>query len=155
MALFYAATLAPIFQRHIFPAYLKLNTQGSAAILRLLGDDARAVETRLVSSRFAVEIRRGCDAIEPSALFAAAVLAFPARWRLRLLGALVGVVILAILNFVRILTLYYVGVYAPKVFETMHMDVWQPAFIALALVLWVVWALWATRPKRPRPHAAG
>ncbi|MFH1746415.1 MAG: exosortase H [Planctomycetota bacterium] len=154
MGLFYASTMTRVFQERIYPAYLQWNAQASAAILRLCGEDARTEGATIVSSRFQVHIKRGCEAIEPSALFAAAVLAFPAPWRRRLMGVLLGVLLLAIINLVRIVSLYYVGVHAPRIFEAMHVEVWQPVFIALALVLWILWALWATKPKKAPSHAA-
>lgn len=155
MGVFYAGTMTSVFQDHFYPAYLRLNAQVSAAILRVFGDDARTVGTAIQSSRCSVQIKRGCEAIEPSVLFAAAVVAFPAPWRRRLIGAAAGVLTLAVINLVRVVSLYYVRVYFPRVFETMHAEVWQPAFIALALVLWIVWALWATGRKKPRNHATG
>jgi hypothetical protein len=35
----------------------------------------------------------------------------------------------------------------------MHVDVWQPAFIFAALLLWILWALTVTRtpPAGPAP----
>jgi exosortase/archaeosortase family protein len=154
MGVFYAFTSLPFFRAGLFPRYLRLNAAVSAFLLRAMGEEARAQEVAIISPRYAVTIQRGCDAIEPSALFASAVIAFPAAWRRRLAGAVAGVGLLLGLNLVRIVTLYYTGVFKPEAFETMHLDVWQPAFIFLALLLWILWALWATRRPAPAPPAA-
>ena len=75
LAAFYALTALPWFQHDLFPAYLRLNAQLSALILRWFGEDAHATGISIASSRFALEIKRGCDATEPCLIFIAAVLA--------------------------------------------------------------------------------
>lgn len=137
-----------------FEWYLGLNARVSALLLQLLGDDARAVGAVVQSSRFRVEIRHGCDAILPAGLFVTAVLAFPVALRLKWLGMLAGTAVLLAVNMVRILSLYYTGVFWPQHFHTMHVDVWQPVFVFLALFFWILWALWATKPAPPTPAAA-
>ena len=123
---------------------------------------------RMVSSnRYRLVIERGCDAIEPSALFVSGVLAFPLAalrrrsenvrsrttvWQktrtaftLKLPGILIGTVCLMLLNLVRVVSLFYVGVYWQSAFDVIHVDVWQSLFIVLAILFWVLWAVWATR----------
>lgn len=147
---FFAATSTRAFQQGFFPAYMSLNASWSAAALRLCGEDASSSGAYLRSPRFAVEIRRGCEAIEPTVLFIAAVAAFPVSIAARVVGVLLGLLGLSLLNLLRIVSLFYVGIYWPGAFETMHVEVWQPAFIVFALALWIAWAIWATRPaERP------
>ncbi|MEE9295747.1 MAG: hypothetical protein V3W34_12400 [Phycisphaerae bacterium] len=129
-----------------FETYLHLNADLSAWILRLFGDDARSSGFSVVSSRASVQIRHGCDAIFPSALFVGAVLASPVRFVFKLPGMFIGSVVLLSINLLRIISLYYTRIYAPDYFHMMHIDVWQPAFIFLSLLFWVLWALRATRP---------
>ena len=93
-------------------------------------------------------IRRGCDALEPSWLFSAAVLAFPATWRRRLFGILVGVSLILTLNLVRIVSLYFFGVHTPAFFEIIHLEVWPVLFIIAALCTWLTWVRW-TRLQQP------
>ena len=154
MALFYGLTFVPLLSKRVLPYYMQLNARASVVILNILGEGASANGTAVISPRYSVDIRHGCDAIEPSALFIAAVLAFPGRWLSKLPGLLAGTVVLAIINLVRIVSLFYTGIYKPRWFEAMHVDVWQPVFILLALTLWVFWALWATRGGVSRAHAA-
>ena len=154
MGLFYAVTFVPYVDKKVFPAYMRLNAQVSAALVNIFGEGATAVGTSISSGRFAVDIQHGCDAIDPSALFIAAVLAFPARLRSKLPGLLAGTLVLAVINIVRIVTLFYAGIYFPRAFEAIHVDVWQPVFILLSLTFWVTWAWWATSGRTPQPHAS-
>lgn len=154
MALFYAVTFIPLLERKLLPGLQRLNAKVSVVIMNLFNEGATAAETQIISSRYSVNIAHGCDAIEPAGLFAAAVLAFPVAFRRKAIGLAVGISTLLVLNLVRIISLYYTGVYWPAAFETMHIDVWQPAFVLLSLFFWIVWALWATKPATPRTAAA-
>ncbi len=157
MGIFYAITFIPVMQRKVLPGLLELNTRASAVVLNIFGEGAEAVDTTLRSRRYSVNIAHGCDAIEPIALFIAAVLAFPAPLRTKWPGLLAGVLALSVLNLVRIISLFYVGIHWQSAFEIMHEDVWQPAFIVFSLFFWVVWALWATKPparREPDPSSS-
>ncbi len=106
-------------------------------MLRVLGDDAAAKGTSITSSRFALDVKRGCDAIQASAFFVFGVLASPAPVSLlsRVVPLAVGTLFLLVMNLVRIVSLYYTGVYFPKAFDVIHVDVWQALFIFLPLFL--------------------
>jgi len=124
-----------------FDAYLSANARLSAAILRLCGGDVSFAGQRVVSPDFAMDIQLGCDGIQSSAFFLFAVLASPLRtpFRARLLPIAAGVVLLLALNLVRLVTLFWTGVYFPGAFEVMHVEVWQAVFILLPLLLWLLW----------------
>ncbi len=156
MGLFQICWGMRIVKEDWFPSYLELNARVSATLIGWCGHQAtcRGVSVSSRETGFSVQIRRGCDAIEPSAIFLAGVAAFPARWRRKLPGMLVGAVLLLALNFVRIVSLFFIGIHYPRVFHLMHVDVWQAVFIFLAIVLWIVWALWATRPETAVQDAA-
>ena len=65
-----------------------------------------------------------------------------------------GTAVLMLINLVRVVTLYYVGVWWPRVFNVVHVDVRQAVFIFLAISLWVLWARWATLNRSEPSHAA-
>jgi exosortase/archaeosortase family protein len=136
----------------VFQSYLNLNAQVSALILRTFGEQATSNGPSL-SGAISLEIRHGCDAILPTGLFTAAVLAFPIVMRLKWAAILIGGAGMVALNLVRIISLYYTQLHKPQWFHTMHVDVWQPAFIFLALLFWVIWALRATRPVPSHDNA--
>jgi exosortase/archaeosortase family protein len=147
MGVFYAITFLPVLNKMALPALQKTNAKVSTAVLNVFGEEATNHATNISSRRYSINIAHGCDAIEPAALFVAAVLAFPASFAAKVPALFIGTALLLIINLVRIISLYYTGVFWPAAFETMHVDVWQPAFIVLSLFFWVSWALWATRPK--------
>ena len=144
---FYGLTALPAVDMKIIPAYMRLNAVAASGVVNVVGEEATARGTTVSSSRFSVDIQHGCDAIAPTLLFASAVLAFPAPIVSKLIGVAVGSLILAVINLFRIIALFFTGIYFPKAFEIMHVDVWQPVFILLALTLWIAWAWWATGKK--------
>jgi len=138
-AIYYVLALTPWVDGDLFPAYLRANAWVSNTLLNWLGQSCQADGTTIRSPQFAITIKRGCDALEPSWLFCAAVLAFPATWSSRLLGMIVGVTAILTLNLVRIVSLYFIGIHIPGLFETMHLEVWPVLFILVALLLWIAW----------------
>lgn len=135
--------------------YLAWNARASALLLRVFGESATATGTNVSSPRFGLEVKDGCDALQPMAFFIFAMLAspVPVRLRSRLVPILMGTLALLLLNLVRILTLFYTGIYFPKAFEPLHIDVWQSLFIFLPLTFWLVWALRAMRRTGTTTHA--
>ncbi len=143
MSLAYVCEITPSIRKHVFPAYLRHNARVSGAILNVLGEDVRVHRRSISSPRFAVEVQHGCNALLPTALFVAATLASPVRFRTKIPGIIVGTVILMLMNLVRIMSLYYAGIHLPESFRMIHTEVWPPVFVCLSLCLWVSWAVWA------------
>ncbi len=154
MGLYQLACMTAFVRETAFPAYLRLNAQASGAVIGLFEDSLTVSGQSIRSPRYSLVIERGCDAIEPSALFLAGVLAFPATFRLKVPGMLLGTVCLMVLNLVRIISLFYVGVFFKEAFHVIHVDVWQSLFIFLAILFWIIWAIRASRGAGARPHAA-
>lgn len=153
MALYYLVALLPWTDGSLFPAYLEGNAKVSNAILHWFGQASVVTGSTIRSPQFSITIKRGCDALEPSWLFCAAVVAFPAPWHRRLPGMAVGVVAILALNFVRIVSLYFLGIHLPAFFETMHLEVWPVLFILAALLLWLGWLAWSRRTPLALPNA--
>lgn len=144
MVIFYIATAMTWYTRGAFPWYLERNAAATAKLLSWFGEGTVAEGVHVRSPRFSLQVKAGCDAVEPSVLYVAAVLAFPVRLRRKLVGLWLGVLTLMIVNVLRLATLHYTGAYFPTAFETMHVAVWQPLFIVLVVGLWSLWMLRVT-----------
>jgi exosortase/archaeosortase family protein len=138
LALFYALVSLPFFDRTLY-SYLEANAWLANAILRGLGQPTHVSEVTIQSPQFAMAIRRGCDAVEPTWLLCAAMISFPAPFLHKLMGMFAGIVLLQILNLVRIVTLYWIGIHFPGFFNSAHMELWPTAFIVVAIVLFIGW----------------
>ena len=148
----YAATTTEAVKDGFFPWYLTWTTRASAGVLTTFGyDDVEVVKGKsLVSERGWITVGRGCDAVAPTALFVSAVVASPAPVLSKLIAVLGGTFILMAVNLVRVITLFLTRIHWSKAFDVMHLDIWQAAFIFLAIVLWAFWASWTTRRRKRR-----
>ncbi len=149
MVLFYLLWFSDFYTRQIQPHIVHLNAVISNAVLRLFGFNTVVSGSTVESDLFSVNILKGCDAVEAIALLSAALLSFPAKWSQKLVGFLAGAAILFVLNLVRIISLFITGVYAPSIFELMHVEVWQFIFILVAVGIWIFWIRWC---KKSVPH---
>jgi exosortase H (IPTLxxWG-CTERM-specific) len=99
-------------------------------------------------SGFGVAILPGCNAVEACIILIAGILAFPAPWRLRLVGVGVGVLAVQLLNLVRIISLFYIGQWNATAFEIAHTYLWQVLIMLDVLVIWLMWISYVGRVKR-------
>ena len=150
-SVFYWRSSEDTLMGRVFPWYLSRYAEAGGTVLNWLGQEVRVVGQSMHTNSFSVRIVRGCDAMEATALFVAGVLAFPVSYRRKITGVVAGVLILAVVNLIRIVTLFFIGVYFRKFFHMMHIDVWQALFILMTISLWFLWAWWATGAKRPEP----
>ena len=153
IVLLYALLATAFFDRMLY-SYLEANAWFSHLILNLFGENTQVTDVTIHSPRFSIAIRRGCDAVEPTWLFCAAVLSFRGAIRYKILGMLVGVILLQLLNFVRIISLYWIGIHFCGFFNSAHLEIWPTAFIIVAIVLFIGWVEWSSKiPALNPPHA--
>jgi exosortase/archaeosortase family protein len=112
----------------------------TGALLNALGNATVVRDADILSSGFGISVVTACTGLFVTGLFLAAVAAFPASWRAKLVGAGIGLVALFAVNVVRLASLYYVGVYWRSALEPIHQLVWQSLVIAFAVSLWLLWA---------------
>jgi exosortase H (IPTLxxWG-CTERM-specific) len=94
---------------------------------------------RDAESGFAVAILPGCNGVEASAILLAGMLAFPASWKMRLIGVAVGVLAVQLVNLVRIVSLFYIGQWSLEWFEIAHHLLWQALIMFDVIVVWLLW----------------
>jgi exosortase/archaeosortase family protein len=136
----------------VFSGYLGVYAAVVSRIVRLFDSSVHAVGPQVIG-RFSIKIGRGCDAMETHFLCAAAVIAFPATWRQRLVGLLAGFGIIALANVIRLCVLYYVGTRWPTAFYFAHVELAPIVLIVIAIGAFLVWIRWTGRhPTDPR-HA--
>ena len=87
----------------------------------------------------------GCNGLEAFFIYTAAVLAFRAPWRTKLLGIILGFLVLQVLNILRIAALGLVGIYLRTYFYYFHLYVAQGIMVVLALALFLIYMTYALR----------
>jgi exosortase H (IPTLxxWG-CTERM-specific) len=135
--------------------YLRALAFMAVEILTAFRIHAEVHYTLVTSGDFSVQIAHGCDAIQICALYSCAVIAFPAPWRAKLRGLVIGILWLQLLNQVRIVTLVLIGRYYATIFEAAHFTVWPSVLIVITVASWIAWVRWATRDATgPEPDPA-
>ncbi|MEZ5570470.1 MAG: exosortase H [Halioglobus sp.] len=140
LTLFTLEMLVPV-QEHVIVPFTAMLAQLSAALI--LPFDSSVVAygkvLQFVDSGFAVSIEAGCNGVEATIVLIAAIVAYPASWRARLVAILLGFVAIQLMNLLRIISLFYLGNWNTDVFTWIHLYLW-PALIMLdVLIVFVVY----------------
>lgn len=131
--------MAPGVRLGLIKPYTHFLARAVAAVINLFGADATVAGAQITSPRFSISIAMGCDGVEASSMFLAGVLAFPTSWRARLIGFALGIPLIHAINLVRLVALYYAGVYLPSIFEELHVYVAQTIVILLSTAILILW----------------
>lgn len=144
MAVLYAALYFP-YEAGQWPARaLQTYINGLAAVvgfLLSLVDSTVTVQGDHISGRFPLRIVLDCAALDAQALFAAAVLAYPAAWPRKLKALGIGLVAIGVLNLGRIISLYFVGIHWSTGFHVLHEEVMPLALVLFSVSLFALWTL--------------
>ena len=87
-----------------------------------------------------MEVRDGCNGANAVILLWAAILAYPAGHRRKMLGLGAGLAAILPLNLVRLITLFYLGQYHPAIFDFAHLYLWEMLIIIDAIAVFALWA---------------
>jgi len=112
----------------------------SSGILNLFGQDTVVVGTTVQSNLFGITVVTACTGLFITGLFLVAVMAFPTRWRSKAIGVGIGIGGIFVVNIVRLVSLYFIGIHWPGFLDAAHQLVWQSLLIVVAVALWLLWA---------------
>ena len=129
----------PVNDRVIVP-FTEGIARTSGALLHAMGENVRVSGTMISGPKFGVNINNGCNGVEAMLILLASIVAFPASMKARAAGLFLGAVVVQILNFIRIITLYMLGAYHPRLFDLFHTAVWQIVIILAAIGFFLVWS---------------
>src|SRR4249919_3881044 len=140
-AALFGAELSPWAQDYFVVPWTNQLAAISAYLVTLFDPNVVAAGKvlRSTTNGFAVSIEAGCNGVEATIVLVAAILAFPAPWKRRLIGLAIGIVAVQGLNIVRVISLFYLGQWDLRVFEWAHLYVWQALIMLDVLVVWLVW----------------
>jgi len=123
--------------------WTRLTTKVTLALIRWTGMEAVRNETVISHpDGFAYEIYYRCTSFLPIAFLCASILAYPRPLHYKIIGLIVGGPILMLLNLVRLVHLFYIGVNNPAVFRIAHSVIWLALIIIAIISLWVIWIKW-------------
>jgi exosortase H (IPTLxxWG-CTERM-specific) len=144
--------LLPVGQHWVVMPFTRFIAALSAWTIQLFDAGVTSYGNVLMdpTSGFAVSIEAGCNGVEACLVLIAAMLAFPAGWRARLIGISIGFLAIQVMNLLRIISLFYLGQWSQLIFEWAHLYLWQSLIILDVLVVFLIWLRFL--PKAiPRP----
>lgn len=128
-----------IFYWHVNVPFTSFIVLSSSFLINVFGGTSSVNGTHLSTPHFGINVVDGCNGIYATAILVAGVLAYPARWKHRLLGVLIGFVAIFLVNLIRVISLLYLGQRFPDIFKEIHIFVWQPIIIIWAIYVWYLW----------------
>ena len=100
-----------------------------------------------------MSIEAGCNGVEATIVLVAAILAFPAPWKRKLLGLSIGIAAVQGLNIIRVISLFYLGQWSLDAFDFAHQYLWQALIMLDVLIVWLLWVRTLPRPMSARAAA--
>jgi exosortase H (IPTLxxWG-CTERM-specific) len=128
-------------EKYVILPFTSLIADVSSWIIQLFDPNVEAFRNviRNATTGFGVRIERGCNGVEALIILFAAIFAFPAPFKNKMIGFVIGFFAIQGLNLVRIISLFYLGQWNQVAFEWFHLYLWQALIILDALVVWLIW----------------
>jgi len=107
--------------------------------LKLFGLTVQVSGRVVTMPNFGIEVVGECTGLYEMLIFLAAMIAYPAGWKKKVMGAVLGIPFLYVINIIRMIFITLVANWSPKTFEFLHLYFWQVAMILIILSVWVLW----------------
>ena len=155
VGLFTLEILQPAEEYVILP-FTSFIADVSVWILQVFDDSVESYKNIIRNSvtGFGVRIERGCNGVEAVIILFAAIFSFPAPFKNKIIGFVIGFFAIQVLNLVRIISLFYLGQWNQVAFEWFHLYLWQALIILDALVVWLIWLRTLPQAKLKRQMEA-
>lgn len=121
---------------------------GAATAIHLFGGvcQQRGAVLSTLTGNFSMRVLDGCNGVNVVILLWAAILAYPASWKLRWIGLAAGLTAIQTLNLLRLISLFYLGQYNFAIFEFAHLYLWETFIILDAIVVFGIWTKAVMKP---------
>ena len=151
---FYALYYSSWFEVNFKAPILAVQAMAGGALLNLFGYSVSVANEVISGSGATVKIAGGCDGLEATALFLAAILVFPLPFKFKWPGLLAGFIALTLLNVFRIAGLFLTQKYWPEAFDFMHIQGGLYLYAIITILLMLIWADWALKNYKKEKTAA-
>jgi exosortase H (IPTLxxWG-CTERM-specific) len=155
IGLFTLEILQPAEEYVILP-FTSFIADVSVWILQVFDENVESYKNVIRNSitGFGVRIERGCNGVEAVIILFAAIFSFPAPFKNKIIGFVIGFFAIQLLNLIRIISLFYLGQWNQVAFMWFHLYLWQALIILDALVVWLIWLRTLPQAKLKRQMEA-
>jgi hypothetical protein len=101
----------------------------SGLLMNIFGAGSTVDGYTLSTDKYSINVVDGCNGIYATAILISGVIAYPA-----------GFTAVFLVNLIRVISLFYMGLHFPDVFQEVHVYVWQPVIILWAIIVWNFWS---------------
>jgi exosortase/archaeosortase family protein len=141
---FSVLSVATDLQNHLHLA--ENGIAGAAAwVAKGIGSTAVATDNIISVSGLTLDINHECTGVFVLFVLISFIAAYPAGWRARTIGIVIGVTVLTLVNILRIVTLVRIVEFYPNLFVYFHEYVWQGVFLMLVTLYALTWVEWVRR----------
>ncbi len=125
--------------RSLIDPFTEVIARIAGNLIKLFGTEVTIDGAVLQGSGLAIQIMNNCNAVYEMFIFSAAVIAFPTPIKNKVVGIVLGLLVIYLVNLARVLGLFYIGTYMPNLFEGAHIYVAQIFFIVFVAMVWIFW----------------
>jgi exosortase H (IPTLxxWG-CTERM-specific) len=124
---------------HVNNFFTLLVAEVSNFLINLLGTRAVLSYKTITHGSFSILVINQCNGVFTTGIFISAVFAFPARFREKVIGILLGFLSIFVINVLRIVGIFFVGLRFPNFLHEAHVWVAQTLVIILSISVWLLW----------------
>ncbi len=135
----------PSIQAAVLAPWSAVLADLAAWTLGVFGKEVTVSGTILRTASLSLNVTTDCSGLEVIGVYLALTLAYPAPWSRRLWGAVYGILLFQILNFLRIVGFFWLE--AGPVFELFHSYLWPLVLGGAGCGLWAVWLRQGSQPS--------
>jgi len=137
----FALTQLPVIRQHLVLPWTYLLADACASLVTLFDVHAAAQGKVLWNpgNGLGVSIEAGCNGVEAYIILIAGVVGYPAQWRQRAWGLVLGFAAVQGLNVLRVISLFYLVQWNERAFYIFHTYLWQGLIMLDVLVFWLLW----------------
>jgi exosortase/archaeosortase family protein len=140
VGIFYCLDQTPWLQEAFVPRLSRWTAGGTVFILSFLGLQLKLAGSTIIGPSLRLEIAASCSGSFVFLMFAAAVIPFPAPWKVRLKGLMMGLLTLLLINLLRTSLIVLVVNRFPGSLWTFHIVIGQVMVIVAMMGVFLWWA---------------
>jgi exosortase/archaeosortase family protein len=130
----------PVVQEYVFSPWAAFLARAAVSILRILGQEVSTSDGIIYGAKQSLHVTEQCSGLEVIGIYFAFTAVYPAPWLWRLGGMLWGLALFQLLNFARIIGLFWLE--DCPLFDLFHVYLWPFVLVGAGCLSWFGWMTW-------------
>ncbi len=112
---------------------------GLAVILNLLGVENSQMGSYVYLENISLRVIDECTGIYEILVYSSCVLAYSTTYAKKTIGIVFGIPAILGINMIRLVSLSFVGIWSPEMFDYVHYYLWQITLLIIIAIVVIVW----------------